>query len=87
MKVPEKIYLNPDAVSYNQNGKFLFIHNSDIDESKCTIEYVCKNTFIEKACEFIEYNITGYIDVTHKGGDVILQHEFIKDFRKYMQEE
>jgi len=43
------------------------------------------DAFIKKACEFIEQNITGYIDVTHKGGDenITLQEGFIDEFKKY----
>ena len=53
------------------------------------IEYIRKDAFIEKACEFISLNAADYIDVTHKGGieHLALQERFIDEFRKYMEGE
>ena len=80
-ETPMKIYLNPDAVPHNQSGKFLFIHNSDIDESKCTIEYTRTDAFIEKACDYLSYHLdTSKIDVNYK-------FDFIEAFRKAMKGE
>lgn len=80
MKAPEKIYLNPDTVPRNQSRKFMFIHNSDIDESKCTIEYVRTDIFIEKA----ERYIRSVADGLDRDDDV---EAFINGFKKYMKEE
>ena len=77
-ETPMKIYLNPDAVPHNQSGNFLFIHNSDIDESKCTIEYTRTDVFIEKAKEFLWEHIDG----TDYHVNYIL-----KEFEKYIRGE
>jgi hypothetical protein len=73
-ETPMKIYLNPDAVPHNQSGNFLFIHNSDIDESKCTIEYTRTDTFIENTVNWLINNT----DITPTG---------IKNYRKAMKRE
>jgi len=78
---PENIYVHV------KKGRTLNTWNSEwigVND----IEYTRTDAFIEKACEFIEQNITGYIDVTHKGGEenIILQSEFIEDFKNYIKE-
>lgn len=75
-EAPEKIYLD----SYGSGFSHGFHTNKLYDND---IEYISTDVFIEKACEFIEQNITDYIDVTHYGGDenIILQKEFIEFFK------
>ena len=83
MEAPEKIYVH---IKY----KPCEITFSEVIEKEClNIEYIRTDSFIEKVCEFIEQNITGYIDVTHKGGDenITLQSEFINHFKEFMKEE
>lgn len=77
-RAPIKIYLNPDAVPHNQSGKFLFIHNSDVDESKCTIEYTRTDAFIEKAAEWFDKTLR---DTDFYENEIEL---FIKEFKKAM---
>ena len=76
MEAPEKIYLD----SYGSGFSHGFHTNKLYDND---IEYIHIDAFIEKVSEFIEQNITDYIDVTHYGGDenITLQKEFIKDFK------
>ena len=89
MEAPEKIYLirnftTPTSLNTTNDyrGKYLQewykSREKDVD-----VEYIRTDAFIEKACEFIEQNITDYIDVTHYGGDenIILQKEFIEFFK------
>lgn len=81
---PEKIYLHPDI-----GGREFIRPWLKTRASQESVEYTRTDFFIEKACEFIEQNVTGYIDVTHKGGDenVTLQSEFVNDFKEFMKEE
>jgi len=83
-EAPERIILSADRDTQIINDEWVV--NDYTDNIK--IEYIRTDAFIEKACEFIEQNITGYIDVTHKGGEenIILQSEFIEDFKNYIKE-
>lgn len=80
-KVPEKIYLYP----YSTDG----IYEVETKPLEGTIEYVRKDAFVEKACEFISLNAADYIDVAHKGGieHLALQERFIDAFKKYIEGE
>ena len=54
------------------------------------IEYTRTDTFIEKACEFLDGCIPDYIDLEHANVDTFLNVDnkrFIEDFRKYMKGE
>ena len=68
MEAPEKIYLNPiqDALTKLLSTKV-----------KGDIEYIRKDAFIEKACEWIKYN-------TQNGGCLFDGWE--EDFKKCMED-
>ena len=74
---PEKLYINLFKGEYN-------VCNYPVGNAQ---EYTRTDAFIDKASEFIEQNITGYIDVTHKGGDenITLQSEFVNYFKEFMK--
>ena len=95
MEAPEKIYLIRNfttSTSLNTTndyrGKYLQEWYKS-REKDADVEYIRTDAFIEKVCEFIEQNITSYIDVTHYGGDenIILQNEFIEDFKNFIKGE
>ena len=77
MKAPEKIYIQPNA----HDGWFEINPNSDI-----FVEYVRKDAFIEKTCDFIKENIDHYIGHYLNDDDTYLDVSFIEDFKKYMEE-
>ena len=81
-KAPEKIYLQKNTTTdcYEEFYPEWFESRA----RKSDIEYIRTDVIIEKVCEFIDQNITGYIDITHKGGDedVTLQREFINYFKE-----
>ena len=80
-EAPEKLY-------FGESDKgILDIYSTK--ESDNEVEYIRKDAFIEKACEFISLNVTDYIEVTHKGSieHLALQERFIDVFRKYIEGE
>ena len=81
-EAPEKIYLSKDYKTNDVDERWFDYKSSDDD-----IEYIRKDAFIKKACEFISLNVADYIDVTHKGGieHLVLQEKFIEGFKKYME--
>ena len=81
---PDKIYLEK---VYPDNG--VLPNGLNYNQSPNDIEYIKKDAFIEKACEFILLNAADYIDVTHKGGieHLALQESFIENFKKYIEGE
>ena len=78
---PKKIYIFDNPI--------LDFTKLSVRQGSDDIEYIRKDAFIEKACEFISLNAADYIDVTHKGGieHLALQERFIDEFRKYMEGE
>lgn len=53
------------------------------------IEYVRKDAFIEKACEFLDGCIPDYIDLKYANVDTFINvdnERFIENFKKYMEE-
>ena len=77
MKAPEKLYLNPalDALTKALSEK-----------TENDIEYVLKDVFIEKACEWLSklsnYN-EGFIYPSHSG----VIDSFVNNFKNYMKGE
>ena len=65
----EKIYLYP----YSTDG----IYEVETKPLEGTIEYTRTDTFVEKACSWLENNLQGIV-----GGSI-----YIEDFRKYMEGE
>ncbi len=71
--VPEKVYINS-----NIENRTWLIGKGDTS----FIEYIRKDAFIKKACEFLEDRIA------HDSIDYPMAiHWLIDDFRKYMREE
>ena len=68
MEIPEKIYLTTD-------GDNSFVNTQKRSDNK-GIEYVRKDAFINKACEWIKYN-------NENGGCLFDGWE--EDFKKYME--
>lgn len=76
IEVPDKIYVRIDPV---WGSMYVNYDKNDPDN----IDYVHFDTFIKRVIDFIELNITDYIDVSYPGGDehIELQKEFIEDFK------
>jgi len=73
--LPDKIWLNQDHSVWLQDPK-----------STEYTEYVRKDTFIEKACEFLKsYRQDSYDGMGYIAG--IVNDKTIEDFRKYMKGE
>ena len=75
MEAPEKLYLHPTAKGKVGASWLKFsLTNEDI-------EYVRKNVFIEKACEFLKDRIE------HDSIDYpMATKHLVEDFKKYMEE-
>ena len=80
MEVPEKLYL-----SKNIYGTFMY--QVPDDDDKTQVEYVCKDVFIEKACEGIEHLLSGYIIRNFHFGDSYEMDTLIEDFKNYVKGE
>lgn len=92
--LPDKIFLNLGDLTEEEYNETDFQELSEVtwsedDVQGRNVEYIRKDAFIEKACEFISLNVADYIDVTHKGGieHLALQEKFIEGFKKYMKGE
>ena len=70
-KLPEKIYATPN---FDRRWQTKAID----DES---VEYVRKDTFIEKACDWLEQTLEPYIPYCNIDTDLV-----IEKFKKYMEE-
>ena len=80
-EAPEKIYIHPDI----GGREFLrpWLHRPANNES---VEYVRKDAFIEKACEFLKsYRQEIYDGLGYIAG--IVNDKTIEDFKKYMEGE
>ena len=75
MEAPEKIYVH--EASAPELTEKLPYH----------IEYVRKDAFIDKACDFIKANIDHYIGHYLNDDDTYLDDSFIEDFKKYFKRE
>lgn len=82
MEAPEKIYLNQD------DGLIWHCRSYKDD-----IEYIRKNAFIKKACEWIETNMDDYIHVEYDTvtgmptNEAHIAHKkVVEDFKKYMED-
>lgn len=73
MEVPEKIYVTECM---------LFATNPEITLPKDgKIEYIRKDAFVEKACEYLQINLWR---VVNEESD--FRQRFVTDFKKYMEE-
>jgi len=78
MEAPEKIYIIIDPVW----GSMCV--NYDKNDTN-NIEYVRKDSVIEKACRFIKERLS-FDDSWHVEGEDCMLDKVIKDFKKYMKE-
>ena len=69
MEAPEKLYVDTED-KLSDSILYGFTEKRKEDD----IEYVRKNVFIEKACEWLENNLQG----------IVMGSIYIEDFRKYM---
>lgn len=81
MKAPEKVYLTT-----NENGTHYCTEGIPFEREY--IEYICKDAFIEKACDWLEDNASNYIIEHPFSSDVDFEEDkMIEDFKKYMKGE
>ena len=80
-KAPEKIYFNKESIESIPDDDPLF-NCLPIKENDDDIEYIRKDAFIEKACEYLDYKVKIILC-----GDKTDTDKFIDEFRKYMKEE
>lgn len=87
-EAPEKMYLATTEEVQNLDTSFVGIAHSDSRDIVNPLEYVRKDVFIEKACEWIKGNITNNPNansVLVRNGCVTLGI-LVEDFKKYMEE-
>ena len=81
-EVPEKVYISDSELNNSEHCIIWF----KSQQNEKDIEYVRKDAFIEKACEWLKESITNNPEcnriISKKG--VITMGELIEDFRKYM---
>ena len=79
MKAPEKIYLTTDG-----DNSFVFTQKRSDNKG---IEYIRKDAFIEKACEWLKSNLHDYAGEDDKRNIVPFDSSVFEDFRKAMEGE
>lgn len=80
MEAPEKIYICPsDLAGIDYEEEWLEFPWGDNN-----IEYTRTDTFIEKACKWLKFNYTEYLNDTRIGIDI---DEMVKDFKMDMKGE
>ena len=77
MTLPKKVYIDDFGSGFSHGWHTEHCYESDI-------EYIHKDVFIEKACEWIRENWREYINVD-KDGVVCFGH-WERDFKKYLEE-
>ena len=80
MEAPEKIYICPsDLAGIDYEEEWLEFPWGDNN-----IEYTRTDAFIEKACKWLKFNYTEYLNDTRIGIDI---DEMVKDFKMDMKGE
>ena len=80
-EAPETIYFTS-----NENGTYYYTEGIPFEREY--IEYICKDAFIEKACDWLEDNASNYIIEHPFSSDVDFEEDkMIEDFKKYMKGE
>jgi hypothetical protein len=80
MNAPEKIYIcQSDLAGIDYEEEWLEFPWGDNN-----IEYTRTDTFIEKACKWLKFNYTEYLNDTRIGIDI---DEMVKDFKMDMKGE
>ena len=93
---PEKLYLISDEdgvmLSYDSSAKLQYGNRYDfVDkevfpiEEGCEVEYIRKDSFIEKACQYIREH-KDYVATEDNGISGWIPECFIEDFKEYMNE-
>lgn len=85
MKAPKTIYLATTDEVQNLDNSFIGIAHNNPNDIIEPIEYVRKDTFIEKVINFLEmlgYGFTITDNITKSPYDNI---QLIEDFKKYME--
>ncbi len=77
MKIPEKIYFNQI-----EKGAHYYTVSNPIERKY--VEYVRKDAFIEKTCEFIKERFS-FEDSWHVEGETTILDKIIEDYKKYMK--
>lgn len=80
-EAPEKIYLFENPVSGTPDDRWLSKRSDDED-----VEYVRKDAFIEKACEWVKENITNNLNANSilVRNSCVTLGMLVDDFKKYM---
>jgi hypothetical protein len=82
MEAPEKIFVPRNASGVLSNSWYL-----EPDRDLENVEYIRKDVFIEKACEWLKFNYVEFTDNSELGLNINeLIKDFKKDFRKAMEE-
>jgi hypothetical protein len=79
MEAPKKVYFTP-----TENGTCYYTEGIPFERE--SIEYVRKDAFIEKACEFIKERFS-FEDSWHVKGETSILDKVIADFKKYVEEQ
>ena len=79
-EAPEKLYLHPTAKG-NVGASWLIFPITNED-----IEYIRKDAFMKKACEYMRNHIDQQLTIYHNESWK-KRDEFILDFKNYMEEE
>ena len=81
-EAPYKIFLATTEGVQNLDTSFVGIAHSDPQDIVEPIEYIRKDAFIEKACNYLQENLW---KVVYEEPD--FRQRFVTDFRKYMEGE
>lgn len=94
--LPKKIYLNLGDLTEEEYNELNFHDLSEVtwsedDVQGRTVEYVRKDVFIKKACEWLrthrEYDYLELIpDYNYCGASNLNKKKMIEDFKEYMEE-
>jgi hypothetical protein len=83
-EVPEKIYLNPLLM---EDGESIVRRCTFERQRNSQIEYTRTDALVEKACEGVEYLLSGYIIRNFHFGDSYEIDTLIEDLKNYIKGE
>ena len=86
-KAPHKVYLHLTTGNRILNGKYYEHKPAKIRYDDKIIEYTRTDTFIKKACKFIDERFNFDDDTCHIEGEVIIKDKVIDDFKNYLKGE
>jgi hypothetical protein len=82
-EAPEKIYFTS-----NENGTHYYTEG--IPSEREYIEYICKDTFIERVARFLEYKLNDRVEIRVAGTlipSLTNKQTFIEEFKQFMKGE